>query len=77
MGCTPFRHFLLSCFGLLARDQCHRMLRRLIASSASAERTRYCVVGSSRGGMFQCNFSAERVRREAAEWSDKGSWPLV
>ena len=25
----------------------------------------------------QWNFSAEQVRREAAEWSDKGSWPLV
>ena len=27
--------------------------------------------------MFQCNFSAKRVRREATEWSDKGSWSLV
>ena len=26
---------------------------------------------------FQCNFSAERVRREATEWLDKGSWLLV
>lgn len=25
----------------------------------------------------QYNFSAHRVRREAAEWLDKGSWPVV
>ena len=43
----------------------------------SAERTRYCVISSRRGGMFQCDFSAERVRREATERSDKGSWMLV
>lgn len=41
------------------------MLKRLIA--------RYCGVGSSRGGLFPYNFFAERVGREAAEWSDKGS----
>ena len=43
------------------------MLRRLIASHASAERTRYCVISSRRVGMFQRNFSAERVRQEATE----------
>ena len=53
------------------------MLMRLMASRPSEEHTCYCVAGSSQGGMFQCNFSAERVRREAMEWSDKGSWPLV
>ena len=53
------------------------MLRRLIACCASTERPLCCVVGSSRGGLFQCNFSAERVRREATAWSDKGSWLLV
>ena len=47
------------------------MLRRLIAAHASAERTCYCVIGSRRGGTFQCNFSAEQVSREATEWSDK------
>ena len=43
------------------------MLRRLIASCATAERTRYCVVGSGLGGVFQCNFYAERVRRKATD----------
>ena len=50
---------------------------RLMASRPSEKHTCYCVAGSSQGDMFQCNFSAERVRREAMEWSDKGSWPLV
>ena len=27
--------------------------------------------------MFYCKFSAEWVRREAVQWSDKGSWLLV
>ena len=51
------------------------MLRSLIASRASAKC--YCVISSCWGRTFQCNFSAERVRREATEWLDKGSWPLV
>ena len=42
-----------------------------------AERTHYCVIGSRRGSMFQCNFSAKQVRREATERSDKDSWLLV
>ena len=41
------------------------------------ESTHYCVVGRSRGGMFQFNFSAEQIRREATEWLDKGRWSLV
>ena len=44
--CTPFRHFLFSCFGLLARDLRHPLLSRFIASPAQAERTCYCVIGS-------------------------------
>ena len=32
---------------------------------------------SRRGGLFKCNLSAERLSREATEWADKGSWPLV
>ena len=47
------------------------------ASCASAERTHYCVVGSSLCGMFQYNFSAKGVRREATKWLDKGRWQLV
>ena len=33
--------------------------------------------GSSICVVFQCNFSAKQVRREAMEWSDKGSRSLV
>ena len=44
--------------------------------SRNRKSTRYCVVGSG-GRMSQCNFSAEQVRREATQWSDKGSWLLV
>ena len=76
--CTPFltsfRHFLFSCFGLLARDERHLLFRRLIASCAGAELTRYSGVGSTLKRCVQCsklqNFSSERVRREATEWSD-------
>ena len=47
------------------------------SSRASVERTRHCLVGSRLRAVFQCNFPAERVRQEATEWSDEGSWPLV
>ena len=47
------------------------------ASRASAECTCHCGVGSTSKRCVQCNFCAKRVRREATEWSDKGSWPLV
>ena len=44
----------------------------LIVSCASAERTHYCGVGSTSKRCVQCNFSAERVRQEAMEWSESG-----
>ena len=34
----------------------------------------YCGADSTSKCCVQCNFSAERVRQEATEWSDKGSW---
>ena len=41
----------------------------------------YCIsckrVGSTLKRCVECNFSVERVRQEATEWSDKGSWLLV
>ena len=43
----------------------------LTASRASAERTRYSGVGSTSKRCVQCNFSAQQVRQEATEWSDK------
>ena len=49
----------------------------LIASRASAECTRYCGAGSTSKRCVQSNFNGERLRREATEWSDKGSWMLV
>ena len=47
------------------------------ASHASAKCTRYCCAGSKSKRCVQCNFSAEQVRRDATERSDKGSWLLV
>ena len=48
------------------------MLRRLVASCASAEGTRCCVVGSSLCGAFQCNFSAKQVRQDVGRWFESG-----
>ena len=59
------------------------MLRRLIASRASAEHTRYCVVGSSWGGMFQCRTGQTRGNGVVGErWlavglSLGGVWALL
>ena len=73
-----------SCFGNFRNILCSTdtrlappLLRRLIASCARSERTCYCGVGSKSMRYVQCNFSAERVRQETMEWSDKGSSLLV
>ena len=34
-------------------------------------------LAARRSSVFKCNFIADRVRQEATEWSDKGSWLLV
>ena len=68
---TSFSHFLFLCVGLLTRDERHSLLRSLTASCTGAEHTRYSGVSSTLKQCVQCNFSAERVRRGATEWSDK------
>ena len=64
---------IISCFHVL--DYWHKA--STTRSRTSVERTCNCLIGSCRGTKFQCNFSAERVRWEAMEWSDKGGWLLV
>ena len=69
MVCALFFYALrsfISCFPVLH----HWHETSATQSRTSTERTRYCVIGSRRGSMFQCNFSAKRVRQEAAGWSD-------
>ena len=43
-------------FGVLERDQHHLLLRWLIASRASTERSCYCGAGSHRSGVFNATF---------------------
>ena len=52
------------------------MLRRLIASRASAERTHYCVVGSRRSDMFTATFLANRSdeRQQRGRIEAAGCW---
>ena len=53
-------------------------LKRLGRHLAQAQNVHATVeLAARRSGVFQCNLSAERVRQEATEWSDKGSWLLV
>ena len=59
---------------LLAPQGQRLHLTQVSASPESAALTSYCVVGSILRSVFQCNFSAEWVRREATEWLDKGRW---
>ena len=67
------------CFSMHSVPSFPVFMRRhpLIASCTSAEHTCYCGAGSTSKRCVQCNFSAEPVRHEATEWSDKGSWLLV
>ena len=62
--CTLFRHFLFS-----YSTTCLLHLAQMQNVNAAVE-----LAARRSGGS---NFSAERVRQEATEWSDKGSWLLV
>ena len=71
--CTPFCHSLFPCFGVLAPPDvketycisCKRRTYTLLCSRQPSKRH------------VHRNFSAEQVRREATERSDRGSWLLV
>ena len=64
--CTPFLtsfcHFPFSCFGLLARDECHPLFRRLTEFCAGAEHTRYSGEGSTSKRSYKRQQS-DRIRQ--------------